>query len=147
MHGLKLEQEVDADLNDDKKTARKPRSGRRIAKGEIHCFACGQSKKAEMFSLNQVHCEDCKRLLDRLSNQCRAQGESQWFADQKRDPKRLRAMLDRYRELVKSATNQGKTTARFSVGDYKEYVKAEKESAGIDRGRKMHEQQARMGRH
>ena len=95
----------------------------------------------DMFAVNQDKCTDCKRLLDRIAKQVERQGESAWLAQQKRCPKRMKAMLDHFRALIIKAGGTTKKQVKFAVADFREYQKTEQANDYTERGRLMWESQ------
>ena len=109
-------------------------------KGDVHCFGCGQWRKAEYFSLSQTVCSECKKYLDRIYGFCQRQGELEWWSSNRRDPKKTKRMLDHYRDLVGKAGSSS-SAPKFVVAEAREVIRTENRTECNDRGRLMWEQQ------
>ena len=62
------------------------------------CAACGQKRPASEFALNQKVDMSCKRFLDNIYKQAKAQGPQalEWLAETKADPAKCRQMIESY---------------------------------------------------
>eukprot|EP00971_Amphidinium_carterae_P282027 5598393-Amphidinium_carterae.1 len=78
------------------KAKSKAQTKRKAGKGEIHCQGCRAFKKPECFSISHAVCAECKLYLDRIYGQCKRQGDLEWFCHQRRDPKKVRKILEHY---------------------------------------------------
>ena len=114
------------------------RKRRKERKGYMTCPGCDEQSPVSEFALNQRFENKCKKLLDRIYNQARLQGQLTWFAEQKRDPIKCKKMLDYYRNLV---ADDGKP-AKFSVAHYEEGFRTEQGVQFAGEGEMMWEAQA-----
>ena len=101
-----------------KKKPKAKAKNRKERKGFQWCPGCDQSKPADSFSLNQRFDMECKRLLDRIYHQCKAQGELDWFNQQRAQDNLVKKVLDHYRSL-QAKTGEGQKTSKFMVAIYK----------------------------
>ena len=124
-----------------KKKPKAKAKNRKERKGFQWCPGCDQSKPADSFSLNQRFDMECKRLLDRIYHQCKAQGELDWFNQQRAQDNLVKKVLDHYRSL-QAKTGEGQKTSKFMVAIYKEVVTTEQGTEFIGRGSMMWEGQA-----
>ncbi|CAE7445809.1 CCB1, partial [Symbiodinium necroappetens] len=147
---LKLEEDIDAsgakasegqdpavaeniaeDGAPDPKKKAKPTTARHKAgnsKGTRVCAACGQKKPESEFALNQKVDMTCKRFLDNIYKQAKAQGPAalEWFAETKADPAKCRKMVESYSTAYKAWCSSGKAgKVKWSFVQYKETVEAE----------------------
>lgn len=87
------------------------------------CRGCHETMELDRFALNQSVCFDCKASLDVIAKMARAQGKSDWFAEQRSDDNKCKRMLDNYRGTKKEADAKGLKRAKWSVAKYQETVK------------------------
>ena len=125
-------------------TKGKPKSKpkvRKEKKGFVWCPGCNELRPADAFSLNQRFDMECKRLLDRIYNQCKTQGELEWFNQQRARDDLVKKVLDHYRSLQIN-TGEGKAQhKKFVVAVYKELLITEQGTEFRGRGTMMWEGQ------
>ncbi|OLQ13846.1 hypothetical protein AK812_SmicGene2046 [Symbiodinium microadriaticum] len=115
----------------DPKKKAKPTTARHKAgnsKGARVCAACGQKTPESEFALNQKVDMTCKRFLDNIYKQAKAQGPAalEWFAETKADPAKCRKMVESYSTAYKAWCSSGKAgKVKWSFVQYKETVEAE----------------------
>jgi len=113
---------------------------RKERKGHMTCIGCLTSKLVTDFDLSQKVCKECKRHLDRISGQCKRQGKLEWFAEQRRDPKKLVSMLAFYKKIADACASTDKP--KFSIAVYQETHAAEQEVSYAGEGEMMWQEQA-----
>ena len=110
------------------------RSGRhkpQLGKKFKICRACGGKKPEADFAVNQNIDFDCKRGLDNIYRQAKAQGPEalKWFAETRADPVRCKKMLESYKVACKQWCAGNKVgKVKWSFTQYKESIEA---SSGV----------------
>jgi hypothetical protein len=120
--------------------ARKVGKRRKERKGFITCPGCDEAHPASCFEMNQRFEVNCKKKLDRIYVQAKAQGETKWFSEQKKDDKKVKQMLKHYSGIVASTEDVKKQ--KFVVATYTELFKTEQCVQYRGRGCMMWERQA-----
>ena len=115
---------------------------RKERKGFQWCPGCDEQKPADSFALNQRFDMECKRLLDRIYNQCKTQGETEWFNQQRSQDDCVKKVLDHYRSLQAKVGENSGSKAKFSAASYKEAVTTEQGTEFRGKGTMMWEGQA-----
>ena len=113
---------------------------RKERKGFMLCQGCDQSKPVELFALDQKVDRQCKLYLDRIYQQCKVQGKTQWFSTQRRTPAGTKGMLDYYRTIMTACGVE--VTPKFSHAHYTEFQKKEQGIQFAANGIMMWEEQA-----
>jgi hypothetical protein len=113
---------------------------RKERKGHMTCVGCLSSKLVTDFDLSQKVCKECKRHLDRIAGQCKRQGQMDWFSDQRRDPKKLVAMLSFYKKIMDACSSHEKP--KFNIACYQETHAAEQSVSYSGEGEMMWQEQA-----
>ena len=73
----------------------------------------------------------------------RNQGQVSWLKEVKRNPKKMKAMMQSYFKAVKEAADAGLKRATRSLAQYIESVESESKTSTIDHGQMMWEGQAK----
>ncbi|CAE7040338.1 unnamed protein product [Symbiodinium sp. CCMP2592] len=111
-----------------KKSSQPSRHKAGNSKGTRVCAACGQKKPESEFALNQRVDMSCKRFLDNIYKQAKAQGPQalEWFAETKADPAKCKKMIESYGAAYKTWCSTGKQgKVKWSLVQYKETLEAE----------------------
>ena len=112
-------------------------------KGTMYCIGCDEYLPVSEFGPGGHNFHSaCKAHLDRIYNQCKRQGQVQWFYIQKHDPKKCRAMLDHYIHLTQEAGGEGKKKISFNVAQFQEIIATEQLTSFVGKGVMMWEGQA-----
>ena len=109
----------------------KPLAGRRKSGNSKNlriCKACQCKKPESEFALNQAVDMECKRFLDNIGKQARAQGPDaiRFFQESKADPAKCKKMLESYKAAYKAwVTNSKQGKVKWCMIQYKESVEAQ----------------------
>ncbi len=114
----------------------------RKQKGEAKCKCRGCMKGYDLseFPMSSAFCWECKRALDNIGRQAKAQGKGaqEWFRNTRRDEGKVRKVLQSY--FAHCPPRGGTTTKKrgqWSVGSYLETYRASSEVSKKKKGKMM----------
>jgi hypothetical protein len=70
---------------------------RKIIGGKKLCPACGKMLPLESFPIGSGQCATDRKIIQNITYAAKAQGKSEWFAEQLRDPAKLKKVVAAYK--------------------------------------------------
>ena len=101
------------------------------------CGLCKNLRPIADWPVHCPHCRPCKQAIDNLSYAAKAQGQEDWWKQQRKDEASLRAVIKKYQEQCPAPTEKGKTRGTFSLVKYIEEFQAKTAVINNDVGEMM----------
>ena len=101
------------------------------------CGLCKNLRLIAEWPVHCPHCRPCKQAIDNLSYAAKAQGQEDWWKQQRKDEASLRAVIKKYQEQCPVATEKGKNRGTFNLVKYIEEFKAKTAVINNDVGEMM----------
>ena len=94
---------------------------KRAKAGVKRCPACNKDLVIDQFPVGSAHCSNDHQPVQNLASAAKAQGQDAWWAEVKRDNKKLQRVVKAYHQQCPRV--DGKKRALFKVLTYIEYVR------------------------
>ena len=101
------------------------------------CGLCKGMQPLAEWPVNCPHCRRCKQAIDNLSYASKAQGQEEWWKQQRKDEASLRALVKKYQEQCPAPNDKGKNRGVFNLVRYIEEFKAKTAVISNDVGEMM----------
>ncbi len=107
---------------------------------KVRCRGCCKGYSDSDFPVSSIFCWDCKRALDNIARQARAQGPDAqtWLSECRKDELKVRVILQSYFEKCPPATmSRGKSRGTWNLVSYMETYRAESSVRRTAKGKLM----------